>query len=70
MTPTQPIDQTESGHQWGMLALAANDGSRIELITQVTPENFDPQYLGSNTIHEIGPAGEDIYLRRTPAPSK
>lgn len=65
MTPEQPLDQTERGHHWGMFALVANDGSRIELITQVVPEDFDPQYIGSNTTREIGPNGEDVFLRET-----
>lgn len=64
MTQGQALDQRESGSQWGIFSLVASDGSRVEIITQVVPEDFNPQHIGF-TIHEIGPTGEDIFLRET-----
>jgi len=55
-------DQTEAGTQWGGVSLVADDGSHLEIITQLVPDNFDPQYIGLNFIQETGPNGEEIFL--------
>lgn len=57
-------DQSEAGAQWGMVGLVADDGSRIEIITQEAPAGLlDLLELQSDTTRQIGPNGEDLVLR-------
>jgi hypothetical protein len=47
-----------------MVGLVADDGSRIEIITQEAPAGLlDLVALQSGTTRQIGPNGEDLVLR-------
>ena len=53
--------------EWGGVSLLAEDGSRIEIITQMVSENFDPLLAIGPDTQETGPHGEDIFLRESDA---
>jgi hypothetical protein len=70
LTVEQAADHASTGDEpgeWGGVSLLAQDGSRIEIITQAVPADFDPLLAIGPDTQEMGPDGEDVFVRERDA---